>query len=160
MVSSSRSNTAMTAETLLNGEQSQFPVMPVMSAPSGTQLHQFMALACRHSPSGGVIVAMSPIGRQASLPTMPAAQSGVSAVTVVGAPPATIVNSLSTGAPGGTSWLGSQAAQASTPTRAQSASRAGGGNDRFIAAPLSVGTTSASENTTRWPASYQRCFYL
>ena len=52
-----------------------------------------------------------PIGRHASPLTIPVTQSGVSGVTVVAVGPAwTIVNSISSGAPGLTSWLGVHAA--------------------------------------------------
>ena len=89
--------------TLVNGSQLQTPIVP--SVASATQVHQFWAVASRHSESTGSPTppspASPPIGRHAVPLAIPDMQSGVSALTVVAVGPACrMVNSISSGAPG------------------------------------------------------------
>src|SRR4051812_39946927 len=89
VVSSRRSNTAMTAMTLLNGSQFQVPIVP--SVPSATQVHQLLAVW--HNESGAVSAPPSapdalPIGRHAAPVTVPVTHPGVVDLTVVAEGPA------------------------------------------------------------------------
>src|SRR3954454_20167643 len=92
VVSSNRSNTAMTAVTLANGSQFQTPSFGFIGS-GAAQVHQLFALACRQSPSGGASAssvppsaasAIRPFGKQASPATIPVTHSGVSGLIVVG----------------------------------------------------------------------------
>src|SRR3954469_6451997 len=91
VVSSRRSNTAMTAMTLANGSQLHVPIVP--STASATQVHQLLVVASWHNESAGVLVPPSapaevPIGRQASPLLIPETQPGVVDFTVVADGPA------------------------------------------------------------------------